>query len=142
MTARVREMEQGSDEDFSEWFSDLTLREEEETGRAVHLEDRYLILTNDIGDWIGGLRFYFRGGVAHLLDIAVTPEERHNGHGHRLVGAFEEVAREAGAHRLEFWTDDLTNEGELIAMGWQRILRRDDYIGHQTWYLMDKALGD
>jgi ribosomal protein S18 acetylase RimI-like enzyme len=134
----IREMEQG--EEFADWFSDLTLRGDEETGAEVHLEDHYLVLSNEIGDWIGGLRYYVRGGVAHILEIAVTPEERHVGHGHRLVEAFEERAQGAGSHLVEFWTDDLSAEGELIGMGWQRVLRREDYIGGRTWYLMDKRL--
>ena len=134
----IREMEQG--EEFADWFSDLTLREDEETGAGTHLEDRYLILSNEIGDWIGGLRYHLRGGVAHLMDIAVTPEERHHGHAHLLVEAFEERAREVSAHLAEFWTDDLHSEGELLAMGWSRVLRREGYIGGRTWYLMDKTL--
>ncbi|MEP6573533.1 MAG: GNAT family N-acetyltransferase [Gemmatimonadota bacterium] len=131
-------MEQG--EEFADWFSDLTLRGDEETGAEVHLEDHYLVLSNEIGDWIGGLRYYMRGGVAHILEIAVTPEQRHVGHAHRLVEAFEERALDGGAHLAEFWTDDLDAELEMIGMGWQRILRRDNYIGERTWYLMEKAL--
>ena len=60
----IREMEQG--EEFADWFSDLTQREQEETGEPSYLEDHYLILSNEIGDWIGGLRYSLRGGVAHL----------------------------------------------------------------------------
>ena len=135
---RIREMEGG--EEFAEWFSELTLREDEETGEEVHLEEHYLVLTNVIGDWVGGLRYYLRGGVAHILDIAVTPDERHLGHAHSLVAAFEERAREAGAHLAEFWTDDGRAEGELLAIGWRRVVRRDHYIGHRTWYLMEKPL--
>jgi hypothetical protein len=43
----IREMENG--EEFAEWFSDLTLREEQETGDSVHLEERFLVLSNEIG---------------------------------------------------------------------------------------------
>ena len=135
---RIREMDQG--EEFADWFSDLTLREGEESGEDVHLDDRYLVLSNEIGDWIGGLRFYLRGGVAHVLDIAVTPDQRHHGHGHRLVEAFEERARDAGAHLAEFWTDDLRAEDALVALGWHRALRRENYIGGRTWHLMEKTL--
>ena len=134
----IREMEQG--EEFADWFTDLMLREAEETGTDLHTEERYLILSNEIGDWIGGLRYYLRGGVAHLLDIAVAQEQRHHGHAHRLVEAFEERVREYGGHLAEFWTDDLRAEGKLIAMGWQRVLRREQYIGQRTWYLMHKRL--
>ena len=134
----IREMENG--EEFADWFADLTQREEEATGDPVFLEEHYLILSNAIGDWIGGLRYYLRGGVAHVLDIAVRPEERHHGHGHRLLEAFEERAREAEAHLIEFWTDDVTAEGELLAFGWNRVLRRDGYTGGRTWYLMEKRL--
>jgi GNAT superfamily N-acetyltransferase len=136
----IREME--GDEEFIEWFADLTMREEESSGESVHIEDHYLVLANEIGDWIGGLRYTLRGGVAQIVDIVVTPEERHRGHGHRLVAAFEERAREAGCHLAEFWTADLSAEGELIAMGWERILRREDYFGGDTWYLMEKRFGD
>jgi ribosomal protein S18 acetylase RimI-like enzyme len=134
----IREMEQG--EEFADWFTDLMMREADETGSDLHTDERYLILSNEIGDWIGGLRFYLRGGVAHVLDLAVAPEERHHGHAHRLVEAFENRARESGAHLAEFWTDDLRAEGELIAMGWERVMRRENYLGHRVWYLMEKDL--
>ncbi len=135
----IREMERG--EEFAEWFEELLLRHEEETGSTVHHEDRYLVLTNEIGDWIGGLRFSLQGGVAHLQELAITPEERHQGHAHRLLGAFEQSALEADAHLLEFWTEDLRSEAMLCACGWQRVLRRETYIGGGTWYLMEKRIG-
>jgi GNAT superfamily N-acetyltransferase len=134
----IREMEHG--EEFADWFADLTMHEEEATGDPVHLEDHYLILSNEIGDWIGGLRYSLRGGVAHVLDIAVTPEERNLGHAHRLLEAFEAKSREAGAHLVEFWTDDLGSEPELLVHGWRRVIRRDGYLGGRTCYLMEKAL--
>lgn len=135
----IREMERG--EEFAEWFEELLLRHEEETGSEVHHDDRYLVLTNEIGDWIGGLRFSLQGGVAHLQELAVTPQERHQGHAHRLLDAFEQSALEAEAHLLEFWTEDLRSEAMLSAFGWQRVLRRDAYIGGRTWYLMEKRIG-
>ncbi len=134
----IREMENG--EEFADWFADLTQREEEATGDPLFLEEHFLILSNAIGDWIGGLRYYIRGGVAHVLDVAVRAEERHLGHGHRLLGAFEARAREHGAHLAEFWTDDLDGEPELLAHGWNRLLRREGYTGGRTWYLMEKLL--
>jgi GNAT superfamily N-acetyltransferase len=99
------------------------------------------VLSNEIGDWIGGLRFSLRGGVANVLDVAVVPAERHQGHAHRLLAAFETHANEAGAHLAEFWTDDLESEGLLGALGWQVLLRRRGYIGGRTWVLMEKGLG-
>ena len=134
----IREMESG--EEFADWFADLAQREEAASGDAVLWEDHYLILSNEIGDWIGGLRYSLRGGVAQVLEVAVRSEERHQGHGHRLLLAFEERARESGAHLAEFWTDDVSGEAELLAHGWRRVLRREQYIGARTWYLMDKPL--
>ena len=134
----IREMENG--EEFADWFADLTQREEEATGDPVFLEEHYLILSNAIGDWIGGLRYYLRGGVAHVLDVAVRPEERNHGYGHKLLEAFEDKARESGAHLIEFWTDDPAGEAELMMFGWNRVVRRDGYIGDRTWYLMEKRL--
>ena len=134
----IREMENG--EEFADWFADLTLQEERATGMPTHLEDHYLILSNEVGDWIGGLRYTLRGGVAHLQDIAVREEERHQGHAHRLLEGFEEHASHSGAHLAELWTDDLAGEPELLAHGWRRALRRDNYYAGRTWYLMEKAL--
>ncbi|HUL69635.1 MAG TPA: GNAT family N-acetyltransferase [Gemmatimonadales bacterium] len=135
----IREMEQG--EEFADWFAELLVREEDETGEPVHFEDHYLVLSNEIGDWIGGLRYCLRGGVAQLLDVVVKAEERHHGHGQRLLAAFEERAREAGAHLMEFWTDDTRSEALLGKLDWRTLLKRDNYIGNQTWYLMEKRLG-
>ena len=135
----IREM--GQDEDFSAWFSELLEQEDATTGSAGGMDEHYLILSNEIGDWIGGLRYWLRGGVAHLVDVVVLPQERHRGHAHRLMAAFEERAAEAGGHVAEFWTDDQRSEGLLGALGWRRIFQREDYIGHRAWSLMEKRLG-
>ena len=135
----IREM--GQDEDFAAWFSERLEQEDDPAGSAGALDEHYLILSNEIGNWIGGLRYWLRGGVAHLVDVVVLPQERHQGHAHRLLAAFEERAAEAGAHLAEFWTDDHRSEGLLAALGWQRIFQRDGYIGHRTWSLMEKPLG-
>jgi GNAT superfamily N-acetyltransferase len=132
----IREMEQ--DGDFAAWYSELIELEEEAAGRTGGADERYLILSNEIGDWIGGLRYWLRGGVAHLVDVVVLPQERHQGHAHRLLAAFEERAVDAGAHLAEFWTDDERSEGLLAALGWTPILHREQYLGRQAWTLMEK----
>ena len=134
----IREM--GQDEDFSAWFSELLELEEGLTGSGA-LDEHYLILSNEIGDWVGGLRYWLRGGVAHLVDVVVLPQERHKGHAHRLLAAFEQRAAEAGGHMAEFWTDDDRSEGLLGALGWCRIFHRENYIGQKAWTLMEKRLG-
>ena len=65
----IRDMEKG--EEFAEWFADLLLRHDEETGLDSHRDDRYLVLSNEIGDWIGGLRWSLRGGVASVIEVGV-----------------------------------------------------------------------
>jgi N-acetylglutamate synthase-like GNAT family acetyltransferase len=72
--------------------------------------------------------------------VVVLPQERHRGHAHRLLSAFEERAVDSGAHLAEFWTDDPRSEGLLAALGWRRIFMRDGYIGQRTWSLMEKTL--
>jgi ribosomal protein S18 acetylase RimI-like enzyme len=135
----IREMEQ--DEDFAAWFTELLqLEEEQVSGSGLLVEDRYLVLSNEIGDWIGGLRYTLRGGVAHLVDVAVATEHRRQGHAHRLLDAFERRAVDSGAHLAEFWTDDVRSEGLLAALGWNRIFVRHGYIGNRTWFLMEKPL--
>jgi GNAT superfamily N-acetyltransferase len=132
----IREMEQ--DGDFAAWYSELIEMEEAAAGRTGSADERYLILSNEIGDWIGGLRYWLRGGVAHLVDVVVLPQERHRGHAHRLLAAFEERALEGGAHLAEFWTDDERSEGLLAALGWSPILHRQAYLGRHPWTLMEK----
>ncbi len=134
----IREMDQG--EEFADWFSDLLIQEEEGSGNGAHAEDHYLVLTNEIGDWIGGLRYTLRGGVAHLLEVGVAPDVRHQGHAHRLLLAFEERARESEAHLAEFWTEDLRAGEVLTRMGWRTVVQRDQYMGRRTWYLMEKQI--
>ena len=51
----IRDMEQ--DEDFAAWFSEILEQEEDPAGWSSALDERYLILSNEIGDWIGGLRY-------------------------------------------------------------------------------------
>jgi hypothetical protein len=67
---RISTMDQ--DEDFAAWLTELLEREAEEAGLPTGFDDRYIGLTDAIGDWIGGLRYYVRGGVAHLLDFVVA----------------------------------------------------------------------
>ncbi|HEX6643032.1 MAG TPA: GNAT family N-acetyltransferase [Gemmatimonadales bacterium] len=130
----------GQDEEFGHWFRELLELEAEGAGRVGPADERYLVLSNEIGDWIGGLRFSLRGGVAQLIDVAVAPEERGRGHAHRLLAAFERRAVEEGAHVAEFWTDDFRAEGLLAALGWNRILLRHGYFAGETWMLMEKRL--
>lgn len=135
----IREMEQ--DGDFAAWYTELLEQEEDPAGWTGALDERYLILSNEIGDWVGGLRYWVRGGVAHLVDVVILPQERHQGHAHRLLAAFEERAEQSGAHLAEFWTDDTRSEGLLAALGWRQIYQRANYIGRRSWTLMEKHLG-
>ncbi len=132
----IRAMDQ--DEDFAHWLQELLDLEASAEGLPSPSDDCYLVLSNEIGDWIGGLRYSMRGGVAHLIDLVVTPAERHQGHAHRLLEAFEVRVSEDDAHLAEFWTDDFRAEGLLGAMGWRRVLERPGYIGGRTWALMEK----
>ena len=134
----IREMEQ--DGDFAAWYSELLELEQDAGGLSGPVDEHYLILSNEIGDWIGGLRYWLRGGVAHLVDVVVLPQERHQGHAHRLLAAFEQRALDSGAHVAEFWTDDTRSEGLLAALGWRKIFTRDNYVGRRTWFLMEKEL--
>src|ERR1051326_4754155 len=106
----IRETDE--DEEFAAWLNDLTERYSSGPRDDV-LEERHLVLADEIGDWIGGLRWTLRGGGAQLIDIGVGPRGRHQGHAHRLLAAFEERAAEHGAHLLEFWTDHVAEEGLL-----------------------------
>jgi N-acetylglutamate synthase-like GNAT family acetyltransferase len=74
------------------------------------------------------------------VDVVVLPQERHRGHAHRLLTAFEGRAVDSGAHLAEFWTDDERSEGLLAALGWDPVFRRDNYIGQRSWSLMEKRL--
>ena len=134
----IREMEQ--DEEFSAWFSELLSEEDAAEGTSSRVEDRYLVLSSEIGDWVGGLRYTLQGGVAHLVEVAVAPAERGQGHAHRLLAAFEERAATNGAHLVEFWTDDLRSEAFLLAIGWRRVVARTGYSGGRDWYLMEKTI--
>jgi len=134
----IREMEQ--DEEFSTWFSDLLSAEDEAEGTSSRVEDRYLVLSSEIGDWVGGLRYTMQGGVAHLVEVAVAPTARRQGHAHRLLEAFEQRAATNGAHLVEFWTDDPRSESFLVAMRWRRVMVRTGYIGGRVWYLMEKMI--
>jgi GNAT superfamily N-acetyltransferase len=133
----IREMDEG--EEFAAWLNDLTERYDDSPGEDS-VQERHLVLSDEIGDWIGGLRWSFRGGVAQVIDIGVLPNERHQGHAHRLLAAFENRATEQGAHVLEFWTDHIEDEAILAVMGWNRIVSRNGYIGGRTWYLLEKRI--
>ena len=72
-------------QDFAEWLNELLEREAEEAGHPSGFHDHYIGLTSELGDWVGGLRFYVRGGVAHLLDLAVAESHRGQGHAHTML---------------------------------------------------------
>jgi len=126
------------DEEFGAWLSELA--QEFPSGSDTSLEEHHLVLTDEIGDWIGGLRYMLRGGVAQILEIGVRPDERGRGHALRLLEGFEAAAREHDAHVVEFWTDRLGLEPLLAAFGWTLIATRPTYIGGRTWYLLEKRL--
>ena len=88
---RISTMDQ--DEDFAAWLTELLEREAEEAGLPTGFDDRYIGLTDAIGDWIGGLRYYVRGGVAHLLDLVVAEAYRKQGHAHRLLARSRSAPR-------------------------------------------------
>jgi GNAT superfamily N-acetyltransferase len=134
----IREMDQG--EDFVGWFHDLVERQDSASGSHLRYDDHLLVLTDELGDWVGGVRYYVRGGVAHLQEFAVTPESEHLGYGLRLLEAFEGRAREAGAHLLEFWTNDLESAAIYAELGWVEVVRRPRYVGGDLWVLMEKPL--
>ena len=133
----IREMESG--EEFADWLRELTDDSDAGVGDESP-EERHLVLTDEIGDWIGGLRWSLRGGVASVIEVGVLPRERHQGHAHRLLAAFESRAAEQGAHVLELCTDHEGEEGFLEALGWQCVSRREGYVGGRTWYLLEKRL--
>lgn len=134
----IREMDRG--EEFQSWFGDLVERQDSASGSHLKYDDHLLVLTNETGDWVGGVRYYLRGGVAHLLEFAVVEHEEHLGYGLRLLEAFEGRAAEAGAHLLEFWTNDLESAEIYRDLGWVSILQRPRYVGGEEWVLMEKAL--
>ncbi|HEV8149667.1 MAG TPA: GNAT family N-acetyltransferase [Gemmatimonadales bacterium] len=133
----IREMESG--EEFGDWLRELA-DDTDAVAAEESPEERHLILTDEIGDWIGGLRWSLRGGVASVIEVGVLPRERHQGHAHRLLAAFEQRAAEQGAHVLELWTDHAAEEGFLEALGWQCMLSREGYVGGRTWFLLEKRV--
>jgi hypothetical protein len=74
----IREMDQN--EDFSAWYWEHLEEELDTADDSDTIDQHYLILSNEIGDWVGGLRYWLRGGVAHLVDVMVLPDQRHRGH--------------------------------------------------------------
>lgn len=130
----IRELRQ--DDDFAAWLDELV--EIETPDRAA--DRRYLSLTNEIGDWVGGLRWCLHGGVATLEDLIVIPEARQQGHGERLLEAFEGRATDAEAHLLECWTDDARAELRMRKRGWNAVMERPDYVGHRAWTLFEKRI--
>ena len=58
----IRETDEG--EEFSAWLNDLTERYGS-AHRDDTIDERHLVLSDEIGDWIGGLRWSIRGGGAN-----------------------------------------------------------------------------
>lgn len=134
----IRDMDAG--EEFVAWFAELVERQDETTGAHLSYHDRHLILTNDLGDWVGGVRFHVRGGVAHLLEFAVEADHEEVGYGLRLMEAFEQRALDSGVHLAEFWTNDFESAEVYRALGWREVVRREDYVGRGPWVLLEKRL--
>lgn len=89
----------------SAWFDQTSAMEEvlsfvtdDERLALVALED------GEVRGWIGAIRHAEFGWELHPL--VVDPEYQRQGWGSRLVGALEEVAREAGVITLWLGTDD------------------------------------
>ena len=62
------------------------------------------------------------------------------GYGLRLLETFEARAVEAGAHLLEFWTNDLESAEIYGQLGWKQVVCRPRYVGGDEWVLMEKSL--
>lgn len=131
--------EVSDDSEFGIWLEELT--RDYPAAEGIALEEHHLALTDDIGDWVGGLRFGLRGGVAQVLEIGVAPNERGQGHALRLLDGFEAAARSRDAHLIEFWSHQLGLEPILEANGWHRVLSRPGYIAGHTWHLFGKTIG-
>lgn len=134
----IREMDRG--EEFANWFGDLVERQDAASGSNLRYDDHLLVLTNEVGNWVGGVRYYLRGGVAHLLEFAVVEREEDLGYGIRLLESFEGRAAAAGAHLLEFWTNDLESAAIYEDLGWREVVCRPRYVGGDAWVLMEKVL--
>lgn len=134
----VRELEGEDDGEFALWLFELT--HDYPDAEYGTLDEHFLVLSSEIGDWIGGLRYLLRGGVAQILELGVAPTERGQGHALRLLQGFEAAAAERGAHLLEFWTPNLDMEPLLAVAGWRLVLARPGYIERGTWYLLERAL--
>ncbi|TFH67039.1 MAG: N-acetyltransferase [Gemmatimonadales bacterium] len=129
---------ESDEEEFGVWLSEIA--HDYPSAEGSMLGDHHLVLTDELGEWIGGLRYMLRGGVALVLEIAIAPEERGRGHALRLIEGFEEAARAHEAHLIEFWSDNLGLEPILEAVGWSRLLSRPAYIAGRTWHLYEKRL--
>ena len=127
-------------DEFGAWLADLVQHHPSSAHAGEPVEPHHLVLTDEIGDWIGGISYTLRGGVANLVLIGVAPHERGQGHSLRLLEAFEAAAIDRGAHLLEFSTDELRGEAFLAALGWRRVLARRNFVGHRTWYILEKPL--
>ncbi len=132
----IHEIEDG--EEFSAWLGELLDNHPSTRLVDLSIEQRHLALANEIGDWIGGVRYTLRGGVATLMEIGVVPAERGRGHALRLLTAFQAHAEADGAHLAEFWTSTLQTEPLLSALGWKLRLTRDGYWNGARWYLFER----
>ena len=59
----IRAMDQ--DEDVAHWLQELLDIEASAAGLPAPADDCYLVLSNEIGDWIGGLRYSRSAGAGH-----------------------------------------------------------------------------
>ena len=78
---------------------------------------------------------------AELLTLAVSPERRRLGLGRRLVDAFRQAARDAGAHSafLEVAADNTAALALYAATGWTAAGRRRNYYAPGLDALVLKA---
>lgn len=75
-----------------------------------HEEKKFQIAAYEGKRIVGYASFKITGGVAHLSEIIVSKQMRHQSIGQSLLSEFEKVAKREGAHMLSLETSDRHRE--------------------------------
>lgn len=98
------------------------------------------IARSDSGQVVGGALGRRWGQACELQELWVHPAQRRAGLGRRLVGAFEQLARDRGCTSIRLETFSFQSPGLYLALGYTIEYRRADFPHGIVKFHMAKAL--
>jgi len=108
----------------------------------IYKDEKYEYLAIENGIIIGYLHFEINGGAAHLSELIVLKDFRHQGVGENLINHFEKISRNKICHIAYLETSEKHTEALKFYKkeGYKKAASLKNNKSHLTWYFLEKVL--